>query len=141
VNLSVTSQPVGASVWINGKERGRTPLQANIQSGPAQVVLVLAGYTSATVDINASEGSKVSKDLVAIEPPMTGEARFRVECTTQGKFPIVVDGKETGVLCPFTKLRVDPGVHKIGVFVPSLGKVREKEITLHSGVRSVVFTD
>jgi serine/threonine protein kinase len=141
VNLSVTSQPAGASVWINGKERGRTPLQANIQSGPAQVVLILTGHATATLDVNASEGTKVSKDLAPIEPPMTGEARFRAECTTQGKLPIVVDGKETGVLCPFTKLRVDPGVHKIGLFVPSLGKVREKEVTLHSGVRSIVFTD
>ena len=141
VNVSVTSQPVGATVWINGKERGNTPVQLQVQSGPAQVVLVLAGHVSATINATAGEGTKLSKDLVAIDPPLTGEARFRAECSTQGKLPIVIDGKETGVLCPFSKLRVDPGVHKIGIFVPSLGKVREKEVTLHPGVRSIVFTD
>ena len=141
VSVSVTSQPVGASVWINGKERGRTPLQAKIQSGPAQVVFVLAGHVSAVVDAKASEGVQVTKELVAVDPPLTGESRFRAECTTQGKFPIVVDGKETGVLCPFSKLRVDPGVHRIGLFVPALGKVREKEVTLQPGVRSIVFGD
>jgi serine/threonine-protein kinase len=139
--LSVTSQPAGALVWINGKERGRTPLQVKLQSGPAHVVLVLAGHASASVDVTAGEGTQVSKELLAVAPPLTGDARFRAECTTQGKLPIVVDGKETGVLCPFSKLRVDPGVHKIGLFVPALGQVHEKEVTLHSGVRSIVFAD
>ena len=141
VSVSVTSQPASANVWINGKERGRTPLQARIASGPAKVVLVLAGHASAVVDVTAREGAQVSKELLAVAPPMTGDARFRAECTTQGKLPIVVDGKETGVLCPFTKLRVDPGVHKIGLFVPALGQVHEKEVTLHPGVRSIVFAD
>jgi eukaryotic-like serine/threonine-protein kinase len=139
--LSVTSQPGGAFVWINGKERGRTPLQVKLASGPAHVVLVLAGHSSATVDVTAGEGAQVSKQLVAIAPPLSGDARFRAECTTHGKLPIVVDGKETGVLCPFSKLRVDPGVHKIGLFVPALGEVHDKEVTLHSGVRSIVFAD
>ena len=139
--LSVASQPVGAFVWINGKERGRTPLQVRLQSGPAHVVLVLAGHASATVDVTAGEGTQVSKELLVVAPPLTGDARFRAECTTQGRLPIVVDGKETGVLCPFSKLRVDPGVHKIGLFVPALGQVHEKEVTLHSGVRSIVFAD
>lgn len=141
VSVSVTSQPVGANVWINGKERGRTPLQTRIQSGPAHVVLVLVGHASAAFDVTASEGTQVSKELLAVDPPITGDARFRAECTTQGKLPIVVDGKETGVLCPFTKLRLDPGVHKIGLYVPALGQVHEKEVTLHPGVRSIVFAD
>jgi hypothetical protein len=36
---------------------------------------------------------------------------------------------------------VEPGVHKIGLFVPALGQVHEKEVTLHPGVRSIVFGD
>jgi serine/threonine protein kinase len=141
VNVAVASQPEGATVWINGKERGRTPLEVKVQAGPARVVIILAGHALAAADISASEGAKVTKQLTAIEPPLAGEARFRAECATQGKLPITIDGKETGVLCPFSKLRVDPGVHKIGLFVPSLGTVREKEVTLHPGVRSIVFTD
>jgi hypothetical protein len=141
VNVSITSQPEGAMVWINGKEQGRTPLQARVPSGSARVVLILAGHGLAASDITASEGAKVSKQLTAIDPPLEGEARFRAECTTQGKLPIVIDGKETGMLCPFSKLRVEPGVHKIGLFVPTLGAVHEKEVTLRPGVRSIVFAD
>jgi hypothetical protein len=55
--------------------------------------------------------------------------------------PIVVDGKETGILCPYSKMRLDPGVHRIGVLVPALGKVHDKEITLKAGVRSIAFGD
>jgi len=141
VGVSIASRPAGASVWVNGTERGRTPLQVRVQPGLAHVALVLAGHASATVDLMAREGSEVSKELQAVEPPLTGEARFRAECSTPGKLPIVIDGKETGVLCPFSRLRVDPGVHKIGLFVPALGKVHEKEVTLHTGVRSIVFAD
>jgi hypothetical protein len=141
VGVSITSQPEGAAVWINGKERGRTPLQVKVQSGAARVVMILAGHARAAADITASEGTKLSKQLTAITPPMEGEARFRAECTTQGKLPITIDGKETGVLCPFSKLRVDPGVHKIGLFVPALGVSHEKEVTLSPGVRSIVFAD
>jgi hypothetical protein len=46
-----------------------------------------------------------------------------------------------GHCCPFNRLRVDPGVHKIGLYVPALGQVHEKEVTLHTGVRSIVFGD
>jgi hypothetical protein len=55
--------------------------------------------------------------------------------------PIVVDGKETGILCPFSKMRVDPGTHTIGLLIPATGKVHQKEIVLFAGVRSVVFGD
>ena len=72
---------------------------------------------------------------------MTGEARFRAECKTTGKLPVVVDGKETGILCPFSKMRVEPGTHTIGLFVPATGKVHQKEVTLRPGVRSIVFGD
>ncbi len=116
-------------------------MQVKVQSGSARVVMILAGHALAAADISASEGTKIAKQLTAIEPPLEGEARFRAECATQGKLPITIDGKETGVLCPFSKLRVDPGVHKIGLFVPATGAVHEKEVTLHPGVRSVVFAD
>jgi len=105
------------------------------------VVLVHAGYLTFQSHVDVREGVKVSQTLKAVEPPMTGEARFRVECKTQGKLPIVVDGKETGILCPYSKMRVDPGPHSIGVLVPATGKVHAKEITLPAGVRSIAFGD
>jgi len=95
--------------------------------------------SQSTVDV--SDGATVDVTLVAATPPTSGEARFRTECSTQGKLPIVVDGRETGALCPFSKLRVDPGSHTIGLFNPASGTIHSKEITLSAGVRSINFGD
>ena len=141
ISLPVVSKPDGATVWIDGEERGKTPCTVKLKSGRAHLVLVHPGYLTSPMSLDVRDGSKIDVTLVAVEPPMGGDARFRAECKTQGKFPIVVDGKETGILCPYSKMRVEPGSHTIGVLVPSTGKVHEKEITLSAGVRSINFGD
>jgi len=142
VSVSVTSKPAGATVWINGEERGTTPCTLRMVPGSAGLLtLVRAGHISSTTTVQVSEGKPIDATLQAVEPPMSGDARFRVECKTEGKLPIVVDGHETGVMCPFSKLRVEPGDHSIGVLVPATGKLHAKEITLSAGVRSIVFGD
>jgi hypothetical protein len=141
VSVSVTSTPAGATVWIDGEERGITPCSVKVARGPARLTLVLAGHLSSTATVDAAEGKPIAQALQAVEPPASGEARFRAECTTKGKLPIVVDGRETGMLCPYSKLRVDPGPHSIGVLIPATGKLHAKEITLSAGVRSIVFAD
>jgi hypothetical protein len=128
-------------VWINGDERGTTPCSVKVPRGTATVTLVMAGHLSSTSTFEAVDGKSVAQTLQAVEPPLTGEARFRAECKTTGKLPIVVDGRETGILCPYSKLRVDPGAHSIGVLVPATGKVHAKELTLSAGVRSIMFGD
>jgi serine/threonine protein kinase len=141
VKLPIASNPSGAMVWIDGEERGTTPVVVKLKTGHARVVLVHAGYLTADSSVDVSDGSKVDETLKPVAPPMTGEARFRAECKTPGKLPIVVDGRETGILCPYSKMRVEPGPHAIGVLVPGTGKVHGKEITLSAGVRSIAFGD
>jgi eukaryotic-like serine/threonine-protein kinase len=141
VSLPIASKPDGAMVWIDGEERGKTPCTVKLKPGSARLVLVHAGHLTSQLAIEVSEGAKVDATLKLVESPMAGEARFRAECKTQGKLPVVVDGKETGILCPYSKMRVEPGIHTIGVLVPSTGKVHTKEITLSAGVRSINFGD
>ena len=141
VTMSVTSKPAGATVWIDGEDRGTTPCAVKLVSGRVHLTLVRAGHVSSTSTVETSDGKVVEQTLQAVDPPLTGEARFRAECKTAGKLPIVVDGRETGVFCPYSKLRLEPGTHRIGVLVPATGKVHEKEIALAAGVRSIVFGD
>ncbi|HEY5283345.1 MAG TPA: PEGA domain-containing protein, partial [Polyangia bacterium] len=141
ISVPFVSKPDGAMVWIDGEERGKTPCTVKLKPGSARLALVHAGYLSNQSSIDVRDGAKVDATLKVAQPPMEGEARFRAECKTQGKLPIVVDGKETGILCPYSKLRVEPGSHTIGVLVPSTGRVHEKEITLSAGVRSINFGD
>jgi hypothetical protein len=141
VSLPIVSKPDGAMVWIDGEERGKTPCTVKLTPGSARLALVRAGHLTSQLTIEVSEGAKIDAILKPVEPPTTGEARFRAECKTQGKLPVVVDGKETGILCPYSKMRVEPGTHTIGVLVPATGKVHDKEITLSAGVRSINFGD
>ncbi|HEY5283762.1 MAG TPA: PEGA domain-containing protein, partial [Polyangia bacterium] len=141
INLPIATQPDGAMVWIDGEERGKTPCVVKLRPGSARLVLVHAGYLASQSSIDVREGAKVDVTLQSVEPPMQGEARFRADCKTQGKFPVLVDGKETGILCPYSKMHVEPGSHTIGVLVPSTGTIHEKEITLFAGVRSISFGD
>jgi hypothetical protein len=141
VTVSLNSKPAGATVWVNGEERGTTPCTVKVLPGGAKLTLIRAGHVSSTSTFDASAGKTIEQTLQAVEPPSTGDARFRAECKTEGRLPIVVDGRETGVFCPNSKLRVEPGLHRIGVLVPATGKVHEKELTLSAGVRSIVFAD
>jgi serine/threonine protein kinase len=141
VTVPIASKPDGAMVWIDGEERGRTPCAVKLSPGSARVTLVRAGFRTSQSTVDVSDGATVDVTLVAATPPTSGEARFRAECSTQGKLPIVVDGRETGALCPFSKLRVDPGSHTIGLFNPASGTIHSKEITLSAGVRSINFGD
>lgn len=141
VSVPVTTTPDGAMVWVDGEERCKSPCQLKLKSGRSRVLLIRPGYLSYPMDLDVREGAKLEATLKQAVAPMTGEARFRADCQTTGKFPIVVDGIETGVLCPFTKLRVEPGRHTIGLLIPATGKVHEKEVTLSPGVRSVAFGD
>jgi serine/threonine protein kinase len=139
--VSVSSEPAGATVWVNGEERGATPCSIKLAVGRARLTLVHPGYRSSTSRFDASDGIRIERKMEPVEAPTTGDARFRAECRTEGKLPIVVDGYETGILCPSSKLRVRPGAHRIGLLIPSTGAVHEKEVTLSAGVRSIVFGD
>jgi hypothetical protein len=141
VTVPIASKPEGAMVWIDGEERGKTPCGVKLKPGGARVTLVREGYMTSQSTVDVSDGAKVDVTLQTAPPPTSGEARFRAECATRGKLPIVVDGRETGVLCPFSKLRLNPGSHTIGLFNPATGKIHSKEISLSAGVRSINFGD
>jgi hypothetical protein len=141
VSVAIATTPDGAMVWVDGEERGKSPCQLKLRPGRSHVVLVRAGYETDQLDLDVRDGAKVEATLKPAVAPMTGDARFRADCQTTGKLPIVVDGKETGILCPFSKMRVDPGRHTIGLLIPATGKIHQKEVTLSAGVRSIAFGD
>lgn len=141
VTVPIHSTPEGAMIWLGEKERGKTPLTIKERSGVAKLVLIKEGFISVKKTVQLTNDARLEETLAAVTPPLEGAARFRVECVTRGKYPIVVDGQETGILCPFSKMRVPPGLHRIGILIPNTGAVREKEITLQKGVRSVSFPE
>ncbi len=113
--LSIESEPIGASVLINGARLGLTPLEIlELELGSYAVRLEKAGY----------EPEELSAELNADNPratlsvPLKGEATpepqlgvFRVASTPPGA-QVLLDGKPAGTT-PLQKLRARPGSRTI----------------------------
>lgn len=66
----VESRPSGASVSINGRDRGKTPLTlSELPPGDYQVVMTLQGYRNfaTTVRVVAGERARAAASLTAVE--------------------------------------------------------------------------
>jgi len=113
--LKVT--PAGATVWLDGKEVGSTPSTILTTPGAHRLVVTAPGYRMLRDVIDTSKGILFEREMVPAIFPLTGSVGLNVACTTEGKYPVFIDGKEIGALCPIAGVRLDPGKHMVGVFV------------------------
>jgi formylglycine-generating enzyme required for sulfatase activity len=67
--VSVSSDPAGAEVLVNGEARGKTPLQTQILAGNHPVELRLEGYKSWTTDVQVKAGEALSLGPVKLGLP------------------------------------------------------------------------
>jgi hypothetical protein len=116
-HLVLKVAPAGATVWLDGKEVGSTP--STILTTPAahRLVITASGYRMLRDVVDTSKGALFEREMVPAIFPLTGSVGLNVACTTEGKFPVFIDGKEIGALCPIAGVRLDPGKHMVGVFV------------------------
>jgi len=102
VTLSIQSQPQGATVYIDDKPIGETPVLGHIPSGKAfRVRLVKEGYLPADSvgEMATDEGYKKSFNLMA-EPPM---GSITITSSNAGPNPVVyVNGQIVGRSLPLT---------------------------------------
>jgi len=136
-HLFVDTQPHGASVWVDGVWKGKTPLDVPAGAGTKDLVLVAAGYHFFRDSFDARDGTIVRRALVPAAAPVRGEAFLDVVCRTQGKYPVFVDETETGLLCPASRVPVSVGLHRVGVFVPAERKLVAVEILASAGPKPV----
>jgi serine/threonine-protein kinase len=127
--LTLSTTPPGATVWIDGEPRGQTPLRTPATAGAHRVILsapgmkqvqktVTIGDAGATLELNL-EPAKLPAELV-------GGGGLKVRCRTLGELRILVDGHDTGMVCPNPdRISVTPGPHKIGLLSPRTGEVKE----------------
>ncbi len=113
--LTIESEPVGASVLINGDKLGLTPLElSELEMGSYTVRLEKAGYESEELMAELNTESP----RASLSVPMRGQARrapslgtLRVVSTPPGA-QVLLDGKPTGTT-PLDKLRARPGERTI----------------------------
>lgn len=116
-HLVLKVSPPGAIVWIDGVESGTAPNTMLTKPGAHRIVITASGYRMLRDVVDTTNGVFFERAMVPAIFPLTGAVGINVACTTEGKFPVFIDGKEIGALCPIAGVRLDPGKHMVGIFV------------------------
>jgi hypothetical protein len=115
--LVVKTTPAGAVVWIDGVEKERTPYTIVTNPGSHRIVVTLPGYRMLRDVVDTGKGVLWEREMFAAPSLSDGRVPVAVTCLSENKYPVFVDGKDTGGLCPVGEIKLDPGRHSIGVFV------------------------
>jgi hypothetical protein len=116
-HLALKIKPAGALVWLDGKESGTAPMTMLTEPGSHRLVVTAPGYRMLRDVIDTTNGAVFEREMVPAIFPLTGSVGVNVGCTTEGRYPVLIDGKEIGALCPIAGIRLDPGKHLVGIFV------------------------
>lgn len=116
-NLAIKVSPQGAAVWLDGREVGTSPATMITEPGAHRLVITASGYRMLRDVVDTTNGAVFEREMVPAIFPLTGSVGLNVGCATEGKYPVLVDGKEIGSLCPIAGVRLDPGKHMVGIFV------------------------
>lgn len=116
-HLVLKVSPPGATVWLDGQEAGSAPSTMLTQPGSHRLVITAPGYRMLRDVVDTSHGAVFEREMAPAAFPLTGSVGVNVACATEGKYPVLIDGKEIGAFCPIAGVRLDPGKHLVGVFV------------------------
>jgi peptidoglycan/xylan/chitin deacetylase (PgdA/CDA1 family) len=125
--LRVTSDPDGATVLLDGKEVGKTPLvYPNVQPGPHTVAVRLAGYA------NAEQALQVARAQAAVATFTLERQRRDVRVVSQpAGAEVSWDGQDQGP-APAAIARATVGTHQVKVTLAGYDAV-EKDVDLPAG--------
>ncbi len=116
-HLIVETVPPGAMVWVDGDLKGKTFADIVVGDGPHWVSIIAPGHRMIREVVDTGKGAIIRRTLVEI-PPRNGEGLVEVSCQTAGRYPVLLDGEETGALCPAKNLPAGSGRHSVGIYVP-----------------------
>jgi len=117
--VSITTDPVGATVVLDGAERGVTPLSLDsIQAGKHAVSLKLEGYYIKKGDITI-----VADTMNAFEFTLVKPASLVITSTPAGA-SLVINGKGAGVT-PYENRKIKPGELAIVLFAAGYDTLKQ----------------
>ncbi len=120
--LAVESEPIGAIVAVDGKDKGRTPWVAPLAAGHHQLILKLEGHREVGTDFTMPKDRDLS---IKLELPVAGSSGSHL---TLSSLPnganVQIDGKEIGITPWSGELK--PGNHKVGI--SSKGFLKEERV-------------
>jgi len=111
--LVITSSPAGAFVFLDGAEKGTTPVELPPSGDRHKLALLLPGHKLYKADVLGS--GRIEAKLEAAPSP-SGPAGIKVVCKSKNRFYVVVDGVDSGMLCPTERIGVTLGAHTVEVY-------------------------
>jgi TonB family protein len=137
--LSVLTDPEGASIFLNGEARGVTPFQqADLALGSYVIRLEKQGFKSADHAVELTENNpKATLGPISLEKMVVRPTRatFSVESTPAGA-SVSVDGKPAGAT-PLPRLQVQPGKRTVRLEKEGF-KPWEREVEISAGETKTV---
>ncbi|HEY7187869.1 MAG TPA: PEGA domain-containing protein [Vicinamibacterales bacterium] len=131
--LTVQTNPPGASVVIDGKQRGVTPLNLALESGKHVLELVTEGDVR-SVPITITPGAQMSQFIeLPHAPSALGELQIRTE---PAGAQVSVDGRALGK-SPLTAEGLTPGQHTV-TLENDLGSVTQRVVIEAGTTQSLV---
>ena len=141
--LTIETTPKGATVWLDGVEKGKTPLVIQTNPDTHRLIITKPGFKMLRQVVDTSEGLTMTRTLPPANINFGGTVLLQVSCATEGKYPVFVDGRDTGLLCPVDNLMVPEGNRLVGIYVIPHNKLWsfEREILKGSQSHKVIFND
>lgn len=136
--LSLTSNPVGARVIVDGADRGTTPFSTALSPGTHTIVL-RQGDEEKTVPLTVTAGEQVSQyfEFAASHPPPPPSGKLSIATDHPGA-RVTVDGKSAGAT-PILLADLPPGDHTVAVATDA--GTLERKVKVDAGATtSVVFS-
>lgn len=107
--LTVTTNPAGLDLVIDGQARGRTPFQGQLSPG-AHVLVITHGNDRRSIPVTITAGSEVSQFIeLAASTPQYGQLQIVSEPAGAS---VSVDGQHRGT-APLTLIDLAPGEHTV----------------------------
>ena len=132
--VNCTSEPSGATVTVNGVEKGVTPIElTNIPKGLATITLKLAGYKEETRELRLVPG-----DRQTLAVKLKGSPARLTVVTAPEQARIFLDNDYQGK-SPVTMASVNPGKHEIRVVLPGHAPVTRTVEVVNGGETTEEF--
>jgi hypothetical protein len=113
-DLTISSTPPGARVYLDGADAGVTPLHLPSTPDRHNLALFLAGHELYRAQVDGHGTFQIQLKEVT---PTSGPAGIKVlKCTDKERYYVSVDGKPTGQTCPTERIECEMGPHTVETY-------------------------
>ena len=136
-SIEVATTPTGALLFVDGEPKGAAPQRLSLAPGAHKLVAIAEGHQlrRETVHLPGAPAQlTLALEPAALPTSLNGDAGLKVRCKTLGELRILVDGNDSGRQCPNeTRISLQPGAHKIGLYSPRTDQTYEIDKELPAG--------